>query len=100
MDQIQLKLDKAGRGAFVLETGGQRLAEMEIGINDGELTVFHTEVAEVLKGQGIASRLLGKMVDYARDNHFKVIPLCPFVRAQFEKDPQQYADVWKKVSMK
>jgi hypothetical protein len=100
MDQIELTLDEFGRGAFVLETEGQRLAEMEIAINKGELTVFHTEVAEVLKGQGIATRMLAKMVDYARDNQLKVIPLCPFVRAQFQKNPLQYADVWKKMSVK
>lgn len=100
MDEIQLKLHDAGRGAFVLEKEGERLAEMEIAIKNGVLTVFHTEVADVLKGQGIASKLLARMVAYARANALKVIPICPFVRAQFQKNPQQYADVWKKVSAK
>lgn len=96
MNEIQLKLDDTGRGAFVIEEGGERLAEMEIGIRGDQLTVFHTEVADVLKGQGIGSRLLNQMVAYARANHLKVVPLCPFVRAKFEQNPSKYEDLWKK----
>ncbi|HEU4902844.1 MAG TPA: N-acetyltransferase [Flavisolibacter sp.] len=35
------------------------------------------------------------MVDYARKNGLKVIPLCPYVHAQFKRHPADYADVWK-----
>jgi hypothetical protein len=34
------------------------------------------------------------MVDYARKNKLKVIPLCPYVHAQFKRHPKEYADVW------
>lgn len=96
MSDIQLKLNDAGHGAFVLEEEGDRLAEMEVGIRDGNMTVYHTEVAEVLKGQGIATKLLNEMVAYARQNHLKVIPLCPYVQAQFKRHPEQYNDIWNK----
>jgi uncharacterized protein len=96
MDNIQLKLDDAARGAFVIETEGERVAEMEIAISNGNLTVYHTEVAEALKGQGIASKLLSTMVSYARANKLKVIPLCPYVHAQFKRHPEEYADIWNK----
>ena len=96
MNAINLKLNDAGRGAFVLENEGELLAEMEVGIHDGNLTVYHTEVAEVLKGQGIASKLLAEMVAYARRNNLKVIPLCPYVLAQFKRRPEEYADIWNK----
>jgi uncharacterized protein len=96
MSDIQLKLNDAGHGAFVLEKEGDRLAEMEVGIRDGNMTVYHTEVAEALKGQGVATKLLAEMVDYARQNHLKVIPLCPYVQAQFKRHPEQYNDIWNK----
>jgi uncharacterized protein len=96
MDNIQLKLDDARRGAFFIETEGERVAEMEIAISNGNLTVYHTEVAEALKGQGIASKLLSTMVSYARANKLKVIPLCPYVHAQFKRHPEEYADIWNK----
>ena len=36
------------------------------------------------------------MVDYARKHDLKVIPLCPYVHAQFKRHPDEYADVWNK----
>src|SRR5690349_16703244 len=96
MNDIELKLNELGRGAFVIEDGRDRLAEMAISIADGNLTVYHTEVSEKLKGQGIGSKLLERMVAYDRENHLKVIPLCPFVHAQFKRHPEKYADIWNK----
>ena len=96
MEDIQLKLNDAGRGAFVIEKDGERIAEMEVGIQNGNLTVYHTEVAEMLKGQGVASKLLSEMVAYARENKLKVVPLCSYVLAQFKRHPEQYAEIWNK----
>lgn len=94
MKDIELKLENNGKGAFVLDEAGERLAEMAIGISGGNLTVYHTEVSDKLKGQGVASKLLATMVDYARQHKLKVIALCPYVLAQFKRHPEQYADVW------
>jgi predicted GNAT family acetyltransferase len=96
MQDIELKLNDAGRGAFVIEQDGEQIAEMEIAIRDGNLTVYHTEVAEKLKGQGVATKLLSTMVAYAREKNLKVIPLCPYVLAQFKRHPDQYTDIWNK----
>ncbi len=96
MDEKELILNDAGRGAFVLERQGERLAEMEISVSDGNVTVYHTEVTDALKGQGIATQLLSKMVAYAREHNLKVIPLCPYVHAQFKRHPEEYADIWNK----
>jgi uncharacterized protein len=94
MHDIQLKLNDNGRGAFVIEEGNERLAEMEIAIVNNNLTVFHTHVNDKLRGKGIASQLLYAMVGYARGHNKKVIALCPYVSAQFQRHPDQYADLW------
>lgn len=96
MNEIQLKLNDAGRGAFVIEENGVRIAEMEISISGGNLIVYHTEVAEKLKGQGVAGKLLETMVAYVRKHNLKVVPLCPYVHAQFKRHPEQYTDIWNK----
>jgi predicted GNAT family acetyltransferase len=96
MNAIKLQLNPQGRGAFYIEDQGERIAFMEISIVNGQLTVFHTEVAEKLKGQGIATKLVEHMVKYARENNLKVVPLCPYVLAQFKRHPDTYADIWKK----
>lgn len=94
MSEIELKLGGSGKGAFVIEKEGERIAEMVFGISGTNLTVYHTEVSDQLKGQGIAMKLLSDMVEYARAHQLKVIPLCPYVLAQFKRHPDQYKDVW------
>jgi predicted GNAT family acetyltransferase len=96
MNDIELKLNAGGRGAFVIEDKGSHVAEMEIGIQNQNLIVYHTEVSDTLKGQGIASKLLEKMIAYARENNLKVVPLCSYVLAQFKRRPDQYKDIWNK----
>jgi uncharacterized protein len=96
MKEIELKLAGNGQGAFVIDDAGEQVANMAIAISGDNLTVYHTEVSDRLKGQGVASKLLGTMVDYAREHKLKVIPLCPYVNAQFRRHPDQYQDIWNK----
>lgn len=96
MREIELKLNDEQRGAFVINEGDDHLAEMAIRIAGQNLTVYHTEVSPKLRGQGVGIQLLARMVDYARQHHLKVIALCPYVYSQFEKHPEQYADVWNR----
>lgn len=93
MNAIQLKLED-DKGAFVIEESGERIAEMQIALREKNMIVFHTEVAEHLKGQGIAKKLLDEMVAYAREKQLKVVPLCAYVRAQFERHKDVYNDIW------
>ena len=94
MNSIQLKLDDQNRGAFVIEEGDERLAEMVIAISGQRLIVYHTEVSEKLRGQGIAAKLLDQMVAYVRSKTLKVVPLCPYVLAQFKRHAELYNDIW------
>ena len=90
---IELKINDNGKGSFFIDEEGDRLAEMVIGVSGNNLTVYHTEVSDKLKGQGIASKLLETMVDYARKHSLKVIALCPYVIVQFKRHPELYSDV-------
>ena len=94
MNPVQLDLDKSGEGHFFIMENGIQTAEMVIAVSGNELTVFHTEVLPDAENKGLAKELLTAMVEYARKNKLKVIPLCPYVHAQFKRHPQEYADVW------
>ena len=94
MNEIKLELNEKGHGAFFSMDGEEQLGEMVISVSGGILTVYHTEVAPSAEGKGFAKKLLVAMVDYARKNGLKVIPLCPYVHAQFKRHPQEYADLW------
>jgi uncharacterized protein len=94
MNDVTLQINDAGRGAFLIEENNERLGEMEIGINGTNLIVYHTEVSDKLKGQGAGGKLLDAMAAHARQHNLKVIPLCPYVLAQFKRHAEQYADLW------
>jgi predicted GNAT family acetyltransferase len=94
MENIQLTLDEKGFGHFYIFDEGEQLGEMEISISGSNLTAYHTGVSEKAEGKGYAKKLLREMVSHARKHKLKVIPLCPFVHAQFKRHPAEYADVW------
>lgn len=54
----------------------------------GNLKVTHTGVPRQLEGQGIAAALTKSLLDYARYNSLKVIPLCPYTAAYIRKHPE------------
>lgn len=59
---------------------------------EDKIIIDHTFVDEAFKGQGLGYQLLEVAVKYARDSHFKILPLCPFAKAAFTKRPE-YQDV-------
>ena len=94
MDEVKLTLNEKGHGAFLIMNGEEQLGEMVVSVSGNQLTVYHTEVSAKAEGKGLAKQMLNTMVDYARKNGLKVIPLCPYVYAQFKRRPQEYVDVW------
>jgi uncharacterized protein len=96
MNKIELKWQSQGRGAFVIEGDDKTLAEMVFSTDGHLLTVYHTEVDPSLEGKGVAKELLGRLVAYAEEQQYKILPLCAYVHAQFERHPEEYAGVWKK----
>jgi predicted GNAT family acetyltransferase len=87
MSEVKLNLNEVGHGAFYAMDGPEQLGKMVVGIKESELTVYHTEVSHKAEGQGIAKKMLDEMVAYSRAHDLKVIPLCPYVLAQFKRHP-------------
>ena len=68
------------------------LAQIEFERNDNVLSLVSTDVSASLQGQGIGQQLVAYAVDYARRHQLKIIPICPYAKKQFEKNPE-YDDV-------
>lgn len=80
------------RGAFVMERDGKRLAEMTYSVAGSRVIIDHTTVDDALRGTGAGAKLVEAAVQWARAEHVKLMPLCPFAKSVFDKTPQ-YADV-------
>ena len=92
---IKFETGPGAPDAFNLYENDVKIGEMIVEIVDGVMTVYHTEVDEDQEGKGHAKQLLMAMVSYVRENRMKVIPLCPYVHAQFSRDAAQFSDIWK-----
>lgn len=94
--EIKFERNQRDHQAFDLYEGEEKKGEMEVGIRDHLMTVYHTEVFSGGEGKGWAKLMLDAMVAHARENNLKVLPLCPYVLAQFKRHPDEYADIWEK----
>jgi len=52
----------------------------------------HTSAPNSVRGKGAAGALLDRFIADARAEGFKIIPLCPFVKAQYARHPE-WSDV-------
>lgn len=76
------------RGAFIVMRDGERAAEMTYTRSDSGIAIVeHTWVSDALRGQGVARTLLDALVAWARASNVRIVPLCPYARGVFEKDP-------------
>ncbi len=79
--------ETGNHGACFYERDGDRLAAMTYSRTTPTLIIIdHTEVSEVLKGQGMGRQLLDALVAWARETGTKVTATCPYALGQFRKD--------------
>lgn len=87
------RLENPRGGEFVVQENGNRMAELNYtNAGDGKITIDHTFVEAPFRGESIGKNLVKAAIDFTRENNLKIIPLCPFVKAEFEKNTD-YADV-------
>jgi len=86
--------EEGSKGAFTAWEGDQRAGAMTYSRGNAALVIVdHTEVYAGFEGRGIGKLLVGRAVQWARENGQKIMPLCPYARSVFERTPD-YADVW------
>jgi len=78
-----------GKGMFYVGQDGAILAEMVYSMpSPNKMIIEHTEVDDSLGGKGVGLQLLNTAVDYARTHNIKIVPMCPFAKAMFDKKPE------------
>lgn len=82
-ESIKIEKQEAGSGGrYVANVSGHE-AEMAFSRASPHLIIIdHTAVPDALRGQGVGQALALYAVEDARAGGWKIIPLCPFMRAQ------------------
>ena len=79
--------DDGKHGLFRLQDGDNSAGEMKYTWAGPTMFIIDsTHVADAYRGQNVGRTLLDAVVAFAREKNLKVIPLCPFAKAQFDKD--------------
>jgi len=82
------------KGRYVLNLNG---AEAELTwsvVSPTRIIADHTFVPDAMRGTGAGLRMVERLVADARAEGFRVVALCPYVKAQAQKHPE-WSDVFE-----
>lgn len=90
---MEIKRSEAGgRGVYeIYGDNGEKAGEMTYAIEEGRIIVDHTGTEDAFKGQGVASQLAKRAMEDAKAGGYKIVPVCSFVAAYFQKHPEDAA---------
>ena len=92
---MDIRLEEIGsKGRFVaVPDGDEDAAEMTFSRASQALVIIdHTFVPDSMRGMGVGQALAIRAVEEARAQGFKIVPLCPFFKAQAVRHPD-WSDV-------
>ena len=94
MSEFEIVREVQGsKGRYVIRHNGEE-AELTYSILSPQTVIAdHTGVPEALKGTGMGRALVQRIVEDARAEGFKIVPLCPFVNAERRRHPD-WADAF------
>ena len=91
--KLQVKIDEIRRTKAKVNNELHRLelevegtiAFIEYELDRDTLILIHTEVPAALEGKGAGSAIVQKALQYAKDNNYKIVPICPFVQSYLKR---------------
>jgi len=98
MPQIEItREDTDTKARYIARVAGyDAVGELTLSkLSDTTIIADHTSAPEALRGQGVARALVERLVADARAAGQKIVPLCPYVKAQAQKHGAAWADVFQ-----
>ena len=89
-DDVRIELEETGnKGRYAAHVAGsEEVAELTYSrVSAALVIVDHTGVPDSLRGRGLGAKLAERVVSDARQHGFRIIPLCPFFKAQAARHP-------------
>ena len=89
------RTDTPSKAAYEARIAGiEESGELTISkVSDTLIIADHTYAPDAMRGMGVAKALVDRLIADARAAGQKIIPLCPYVKAQSIKHKDDWADV-------
>jgi uncharacterized protein len=92
--EIQL-IEDGSKGRFAAMDNGTEAGHITYSkAGDTTLILDHTEVNDAYRGKGIGKIIVMHIVEVARKEGLRILPLCPFAKAVFDRT-EEIRDVLK-----
>lgn len=76
-------------GYFFVSVNGQSGAKLTfVFAGTDKIIIDHTEVNPGNNGKGFGKKMVVKVIEFAREKNITIIPLCPFAKSVFDKNPE------------
>lgn len=79
--------DNVAGSRFELEEGGV-VSFCDYRRRSGAVLLLHVETPMAARGRGGAGRLMAAIVDYARAENFKLLPMCSYASVWMGRHPE------------
>jgi predicted GNAT family acetyltransferase len=80
-------VDVPERGRFEIRNGDRVVGLASYHVDDGVMTLPHTEIDPAMGGRGLGTALVAGVLDAARERGLHVLPYCSFVRHYILEHP-------------
>jgi predicted GNAT family acetyltransferase len=81
-------VDVPERGRFEIRVDDKVVGLASYHVENGTMTLPHTEVDPGVGGQGIGTALVAGVLDAARERGLHVLPYCSFIRHYIQQHPE------------
>ena len=89
MSDLTFDVEETASGGRFTATDGTGTAELTFSkAGDTRIIADHTGVPSAMGGQGVGTKLVRELHDYAKKRDLKVVATCPFVRAKMAEHPE------------
>ena len=81
-------VDVPERGRFEIRVDDKVVGLASYHVENGTMTLPHTEVDPSVGGRGIGTALVAGVLDAARERGLHVLPYCSFIRHYIQQHPE------------
>lgn len=76
------------KGRYLVNINGAQAEMTYSKAGDALIIIDSTDVPDAMRGQKVGVALVYRAVEDVRSSGKKIMPLCPFAKAQFERHPE------------